>query len=92
MSVEFPMDGLGSPSYRPYLITTSLKQQAVTRRVGITWTAARLRRNARAETKLASGKTAGQRLFFPPTVCGTTRSRCETGADQACYCTRLLTI
>jgi hypothetical protein len=24
----------------------------------------------------------------PPTVCGTTRSRCETDANQACYCTR----
>lgn len=24
----------------------------------------------------------------PPTVCGTTRSRCETGANRACYCTR----
>ena len=32
-SVEFPIDGLGSPSYRPCPRTTSLKQQAVTYRV-----------------------------------------------------------
>ncbi len=32
-SVDFPIDGLGSPSHRHYAITTSLKQQAATRRV-----------------------------------------------------------
>jgi hypothetical protein len=31
------MDGLGSPSYRPYPITNSLNQQPVTRRVTIAW-------------------------------------------------------
>jgi hypothetical protein len=33
LSVEFSIDGLGSPSYRPYPITTSLNQRAVTYRV-----------------------------------------------------------
>gem|GEM_PF-2777875 len=31
--------------------------------------------------------TTGQRLFFPPTVWRQTWSRCETGVNQACYCT-----
>ncbi|MFY8201321.1 MAG: hypothetical protein ACOVLE_11655 [Pirellula staleyi] len=34
-SVEFPIDGLGSPSYRPYPITTSLNQQAGTRGIAV---------------------------------------------------------
>lgn len=40
-------------------------------------------------TKLADGKPSASHCFFLRPSGGTTRSRCETGVDQACYCTAL---